>query len=194
MRGVGEHVYGLSLHEPVAAVAKDAKIPCEGCAVAADINDTRGRHLNDGIKACAVAALARRINDYHIGMSSGGALGCEYALTGGENLLRLAGEECHIADMIALGVDPGISDGLIDYLHSVDMMRKARHGQRDSAYAAVKIPDYGVLSELCIFYGRSVQPCDLHRIDLKEGACGDAKAQISDTVLYVSASLEDALF
>ena len=110
----------------------------------------------DGVR---VQALSRRINDHHV-RPDAAFFQLQRRLTG------VAAEKFRVRDAVPHRVVPGVLHRLWNDLYAYDLPRRARHGQRDGADAAVQVQHRVGLGDLRPRNRHLVQPLRLMVVHL----------------------------
>ncbi len=70
MGGSREHIYGCYFFYGIILFGEEFEIACHGGRVTADVDDSVGGHLHDGVDQLGGEPLARRIDYDHIGCNT----------------------------------------------------------------------------------------------------------------------------
>ena len=132
MGGMGEHIDGLNSQYFVLRI-EVLQVACLGGWIATDIHDALGSCTEDGLYHIGVHTCTRRIGDDDIGTS---VLGNELI---GEDVLHVAGIEEGIVDVVDLGIDLGILDGLGDILDTNDLTGLTSHEVGNGTCTGVEV-------------------------------------------------------
>ena len=111
-------------------------IPRQGCRVAAHVDDTFRRHVDQSVQKHLIAALSRWVYDHDVRVGAVAAL----LVYVGNDFLCLADKELGICDPVDLGVVSCIIYSLWNDLHSVYLLCLLCEEQRYGSYSAVHIP------------------------------------------------------
>ena len=140
----------------------------QGCRVAAHVDDTFRRHMDQSVQKYLIAALSRWIHDNNVCMGTVAA----FFVYVGNDFLCLANEELGICDPVDLGVVSCIIYSLWNDLHSVYLLCLLCEEQGYGSYSAVHVPHGLVTGQVRILQSLVVQDICLDRIYLIEGQWG----------------------
>ena len=118
MPAVTKLVNNRHLLRLIPLLLKYLHIPRQGCRVAAHVDDTFRRHMNQSIQKHLIATLSRWVHDHDVRV---GAVAAFFVYVGND-FLCLANEELGICDPVDLGVVSCVIYSLWNDLHSVYLL------------------------------------------------------------------------
>ena len=140
----------------------------QGCRVAAHVDDTFRRHVDQSVQKHLIAALSRWVYDHDVRVGAVAAL----LVYVGNDFLCLTDKELGIWDPVDLGVVSCIIYSLWNDLHSVYLLCLLCEEQGYGSYSAVHVPHGLVTGQVRILQSLVVQDICLDRIYLIEGQWG----------------------
>ena len=140
----------------------------QGCRVAAHVDDTFRRHMDQSIQKNLITALSWWVYDHDVRVGAVAAL----LVYVGNDFLCLTDKELGICDPVDLGVVSCIIYSLWNDLHSIYLLCLLCEEQGYGSYSAVHVPHGLVTGQICILQSLVVQDICLDRIYLIEGQWG----------------------
>ena len=143
-------------------------IPSQGCRVAAHVDDTFRRHMDQSIQKDLITALSWWVYDHDVRVGAVAA----FLIYIWNDFLCLADKELGICDPVDLGVVSCIIYSLWNDLHSVYLLCLLCEEQGYGSYSAVHVPHGLVTGQIRILQSLVVQDICLDRIYLIERQWG----------------------
>ena len=143
-------------------------IPRQGCRVAAHVDDTFRRHMDQSIQKNLITALSWWVYDHDVRVGAVAPL----LIYIWNDFLCLTDKELGICDPVDLGVVSCIIYSLWNDLHSVYLLCLLCEEQGYGSYSAIHVPHGLVTGQVRILQSLVVQDICLDRIYLIEGQWG----------------------
>lgn len=175
--GAGEHIAGGYFFYGIILFAELLQVAGEGGGVAADVDDPFGRHMHDRFYQLGRQSLTRGINDDHVGANT---LPAERF----GSRRSVSTEKARILDPVLLGVAFRVFDRLGDDLDADERSTVSRHGQADSARAAIEVEQRLAAGQRGVLPRFGVEALRLTAVDLVKRLGSKREAQPAERICH----------
>lgn len=187
MRAFWEKIDRFGGAEGVAFFREQLHVAGEGGRVAGDVDDALRLHGGDGFDHVGAYALARRVDDDHVGLFA--ALGQQL-----RSCARIHAVKFRIVHAVLCGIKFCVFDRLRDNLDADGLFRVPRKAERDRTRAAVEVKHRLFSGQPGKRGGLFIQTLGLRVVDLIKRGRGESELQAAERVGDCSVSIERQKF
>lgn len=187
MRAFWEKIDRFGGAEGVAFFREQLHVAGEGGRVAGDVDDALRLHGGDGLDHVGAYALARRVDDDHVGLFA--ALGQQLRSCASIHAVKF-----RIVHAVLCGIKFCVFDRLRDNLDADGLFRVPRKAERDRTRAAVEVEYRLSPGQSGQCSGLFIQTLGLRVVDLIKRGRGESELQAAERVCDCSVSIERQKF